>query len=141
MNTSLSTVTVGTIEKLIRDTSALYMDKVSDKICLLSHEQRDDVHSPAVVTPITPSIQSTQGEGILKVFPMVTLDACRLKVSFDVKISSNRIVEYSDNGLQSIELNVFHVPEMTNHKAFDPFVLLDGFLYILVENYTCPQHQ
>jgi hypothetical protein len=49
---------------------------------------------------------------------------------FEVNISPNRIFEYSDNGLQSIEPNVFYVPEMSNHKAFDSFVLLDGFLYI-----------
>ena len=62
------------------------------------------------------------------------LEALRVKVlarkSFEVKIRSNRTVEYSDNGLQSIEPNVFYVPKMTNQKAFDSFILLDGFLYI-----------
>ena len=202
LNTALSDITVKTIEKLIKDTSALSMDKVSHKICLLSRGQRDNVHSPAVVAPITPSIQSRlstrfrnlhrdeqirlykyfervpesrkvagifyeaivqsylQDGRILKLVPMVTLEetkrkrsedesqhqwysshiiihnpaleARRLKVlnSFDVNIHPNRILEYSDNGLQSIEPNVFYVPEMTNQKAFDSFVLLDGLLYI-----------
>ena len=58
VNMALSDITVKTIEKLIKDTSALSMDKVSHKLCLLSRRQRDNVHSPAVVAPITPSIQS-----------------------------------------------------------------------------------
>ena len=199
MNEALSDITVEIIEKLIKDASALSMDKVSQKICLLSRGQRDNVHSPAVVAPITPSMQSRlatrfrnlhrdelirlykyfervselrkvagifyeaivqsylQDGRILKLVPMVTLegtktadesqhqwysshiiihnpalDARRLQVSngFDVNIHPNRTLEYSDNGLQSIEPNVFYVPKMTNQKAFDSFVLLDGLLYI-----------
>lgn len=202
VNMALSDITVKTIERLIKDTSALSMDRVSHKICLLSRGKRDDVHSPAVVAPITPSMQSRLGtrfrnlhrdeqirlykyfervpesrkvagifyeaivqsyfqEGrILKLVPMVTLEdtkrkksedesqhqwysghiiihnpaleARRLKVSngFDVNIHPNRILEYSDNGLQSIEPNVFYIPEMTNQKAFDSFVFLDGLIYI-----------
>ena len=96
------------------------MNEVSDKICLLIRKQRDNVPSPAVVAPITPSIQSKlssrfrnlrhlykcfeklpklrkvagtfyeaivqlylQGEGILKVFPMVTLEETNRKRSKD----------------------------------------------------------
>lgn len=49
------------------------------------------------------------------------LEAHCLKVSntFDVNIHPNQILEYSDNGLQSIKLNIFYIPEMTNQKAFD----------------------
>jgi hypothetical protein len=202
LNMALSDITVDEIEKLIKDTSALSMNPVSHKLCLLSRGQRDDVHSPPVVAPITPSIQSRlaarvrnlhrdeqirlykyfervpqsrkvagifyeaivqsylQDGRILKLVPMVTLEekkrkrsedesqhqwysshiiihnpaleARRLKVSngFDVNIHPNRILEYSDNGLQSIEPNVFYVPEMTNQKAFDSFVLLNDILYI-----------
>jgi len=202
VNMVLLDIMVKTIEKLVKDTSALSMDKVLHKLCLLSCGQRDNIHSPAVVAPITPSIQSRlstcfrnlhrdeqirlykyfervpesrkvagifyeaivqsylQGGRILKLVLMVSLEetkrkrsedelqhqwysshiiihnpaleARRLKVSngFDINIHPNRILEYSDNGLQSIEPNVFYVPEMTNQKAFDPFVLLEGFLYI-----------
>ena len=36
------------------------MDKVSHKICLLSRGQRDDVHSPAIVTPSMQSKLATR---------------------------------------------------------------------------------
>jgi hypothetical protein len=58
VNKTLSGITAVQIETLIKDTYALSMDAVSHKICLLSRQQRDDVHSPAVVAPITHSIQS-----------------------------------------------------------------------------------
>jgi len=60
------------------------------------------------------------------------LELRRLQVSngFEVDIRPNHILEYMDNGLQSIEPNVFYVPEMTNQKALDLFVLLNGLLYI-----------
>ena len=183
VNTVLADIEVKTIEKLIKDTSALSMDQVSHKICLLSRGQRDNVHSPAIVAPITPAIQSRlstrfrnlhqneqiclykyfervsesrkvagifyevivqsyhQDGRILKLIPMVmleeakrkrsedklqhqwysshiiihnpALEARRLMVSngFDINIHPNHILEYSDNGLQSIESNVFYVPE------------------------------
>ncbi len=203
LDRALSNITVDIIEKMIKDASVLDMDAVSHKICLLIRERRDDIHSPAIVAPITPSIKSRlstrfrnlhrdeqirlykyfervpesrkvagifyeaivqsylQDGRILKLVPMVTLDiekkrkrsedesqhqwysshivihnsaleARRLKVSngIEVDIHPNRILEYTDNGLQSIEPNVFYVPEMTNQKAFDSFVLLDGLLYI-----------
>lgn len=59
------------------------------------------------------------------------LEAHRLKVSngLEVDIRLNHTLEYTDNGLQSIEPNVFYVAEMTNQKASDSFVLLDDVLY------------
>ena len=62
------------------------------------------------------------------------LEACRLKMSngFEVNIRPKHILEYTDNEWQSrIEPNVFYIPEMTNQKALDSFILLDdGLLYI-----------
>src|SRR5258708_32769977 len=61
------------------------------------------------------------------------LEACHLKVSngFEVNIRPKHILEYTDNEWQSrIEPNVFYIPEMTNQKALDSFILLDGLLYI-----------
>ena len=51
-------VTASQLEQLLKDATSLTMDAVSHKICLLSRERRDDVHSRPVVAPITPSIQS-----------------------------------------------------------------------------------
>jgi hypothetical protein len=207
LNRAISCITEDKIEKLIKDTSALSMDAISDKIFLLSRVERDDIHSRAVVAPITLSIQSKlaacfrnlhrdeqirlykyferkpelrkvagifyeaivqsylQNGRILELVPMVTLNlkesqetkykrsedgpqhqwysshifihnpALELRRqqvsnSFEVNIRPNHILEYTDNGLQSIEPNVFYVPEMTNQKTFDSFILLDGLLYI-----------
>ena len=58
VNAALLEITVKTIEKLIKDTSTLFMDKVSHRICLLSWGQRDNVHIPAAVALISPSIHS-----------------------------------------------------------------------------------
>ena len=201
VNEAIKNITADKIQKLMNDTSGLSMDKISHKICLLSREQRDDVHSGAVVAPITHAIQSRlstkfrnlhrdeqirlykyfermpesrkvggifyeaivqsylQDGRLLELVPMVTLEgmkkrpeeelqhqwysghiiihnpaleARRQHVSnrLEVNIHPNRTLEYTDNGLQSIEPNVFYVPEVTNQKAFDSFILLDGLLYI-----------
>jgi hypothetical protein len=47
-----------------------------------------------------------------------------------VNIHPNNILEYMDNGLQSIEPNVFYVSEVTNQNALDVFTSLDDLLYI-----------
>jgi hypothetical protein len=47
-----------------------------------------------------------------------------------VDIHSTHIHEYTDDGLQSIEPNTLYIPEATNQKALDSFILLDGLLYI-----------
>jgi len=62
--------------------------------------------------------------------PALELRRQRVSNSFEVNIRPIHILEYTDKGLQSIEPNVFYVPEMTNQKAFDSFILLDGLLYI-----------
>src|SRR5258708_7980290 len=61
------------------------------------------------------------------------LEAHRLTAvsnGFEVNIHPNRTIEYRDNGLQSIEPNVFYVQKMTKQNDFDSFILLDGHLYI-----------
>jgi len=50
--------TVGQVRRLFSKASELTMDTVSHQIWLVRHDHWDDVHSRAVVTPITPSIQS-----------------------------------------------------------------------------------
>lgn len=55
---AISDITAGKIEEMTKSASGLSMDAVSHKICLLSRRQRDDVHSRAVVAPITNSIKS-----------------------------------------------------------------------------------
>ncbi|KAM6503273.1 hypothetical protein JOM56_000216 [Amanita muscaria] len=55
---AISKITTDDIKKLINEASRLTMDAVSHKIFLLSRQQRDDVHSRAVVAPITDSIKS-----------------------------------------------------------------------------------
>jgi hypothetical protein len=55
---AISSTTTHEIKRLFEDAASLTMDAVSHKICLLSRENQDDVHSRAVVAPITPSIQT-----------------------------------------------------------------------------------
>jgi hypothetical protein len=55
---AISSATASQLEQLFKDSTSLTTDAVSHKICLVSRENRDDVRSPAVVAPITPSIQS-----------------------------------------------------------------------------------
>lgn len=62
--------------------------------------------------------------------PALELRRQKVSNSFKVDIRPNHIFEYTDNRLQSIEPNTFYVPEMTNQKVFDSFILLDGLLYI-----------
>jgi len=47
-----------------------------------------------------------------------------------VKIQPKKTLEYTDDGLQSIEPDVFYVPSLDNQIAFDSFILLDDLLYI-----------
>jgi hypothetical protein len=47
-----------------------------------------------------------------------------------VDIEPSKTLEYTDDGLQSLEPNVFYVPEKTNESAIDFFILVDDFLYI-----------
>lgn len=55
---AISGVTSAQLEKLFKDAGSLSMNAVSHKICLVRREKRGDMHSRAVVAPITPSIQS-----------------------------------------------------------------------------------
>jgi len=200
VNEDIADMTASEIQKLMRKTSGLSMSAISHKICLLSRGRRDDVHSRAVVAPITHAIQSKlsaqfrnlhrdeqirlykyfervpesrkvagifyeaivqlylQEGRLLELVPMVTLEGTKRKRSGQehqwysshiiihnpalealrqtvsnrptVDIRPNRTLEYTDNGMQSIEPNVFYVPANTNQKAFDSFILLNGLLYI-----------
>ena len=47
-----------------------------------------------------------------------------------VKIQPKKTLEYKDDGLQSIESDVFYVPSLDNQTAFHSFILLDNLLYI-----------
>ncbi len=55
---AISKLTAGELERLAEDSGSLTMDDVSHKICLISREDRENVHSGAVVSPITSSIKS-----------------------------------------------------------------------------------
>jgi len=58
VNKVVSNVTAVQLEQLFKDAGSLDMDTVSHTICLISREQRDDMHSGVVVAPITSSIRS-----------------------------------------------------------------------------------
>lgn len=45
-------------------------------------------------------------------------------------INPSQVLEYDENGLESIASNVFYVPQLTNTVALDSFILQDGYLYI-----------
>ena len=47
-----------------------------------------------------------------------------------VDIQPSKTLEYMDDGLKSLEPNVFYVPKKTNQSAFDSFILVDGVIYI-----------
>ena len=47
-----------------------------------------------------------------------------------VDIQPSKTFEYMDDGLKSLEPNVFYVSEKTNQSAFDSFILVDGIIYI-----------
>jgi hypothetical protein len=49
---------------------------------------------------------------------------------FSVDIQPSKTFEYTDHGLESLEPNVFYVPEKTNRSAFDSFILVNDILYI-----------
>jgi hypothetical protein len=55
---AISSATASQLEQLLKDATSLTVDTVSHKICLVSRKDRDDLRSPAVVVPITLSIQS-----------------------------------------------------------------------------------
>ncbi|KIM80623.1 hypothetical protein PILCRDRAFT_822364 [Piloderma croceum F 1598] len=53
-----------------------------------------------------------------------------LEQQFSVHIQPSKTLEYTDDGLESPDPNVFYVPEKTNLSAFDSFILVDDILYI-----------
>ena len=57
VNKVVSTVSAAQLEQLFKDAASLDMDAVSDNICLIGREQRDDMHSAVVVAPITSLIR------------------------------------------------------------------------------------
>ncbi|KAM6503263.1 hypothetical protein JOM56_000206 [Amanita muscaria] len=198
---AISKITADDIKKLTIEACGLTMDAVSDKICLLRRQKRDEVFSQAVVAPITdyiktrlsnqfrkleraeqirlyqffekrpelrrtagifyeaiiqsrlrkgmhlelvpiPIVKLEKGEGsktLPRWYPSHTvlcnplLEAARqqaLDQQISVEIRPKTTVEYTDEGLRSIEPNIFYVPALTNQTALDSFILLDGFLYI-----------
>jgi len=60
-----------------------------------------------------------------------TLDTLReMEPEIPLTIHPNDWREYSDNGLSSIEPNVMYIPQLSNQKAFDSFILVDGILHL-----------
>jgi len=55
---AISKITSQKFETLFDESSALEMDDLSHKICLISRENRDDVTSLLIVKPITPNMHS-----------------------------------------------------------------------------------
>lgn len=53
-----------------------------------------------------------------------------LTQQFTVEIKPSETIEYTEDSIPSIKSNIFYVPELNNQKAFDSFIMLDGFLYI-----------
>jgi hypothetical protein len=51
-------ITLEQLARLFEDASSLHPDYISHKICLISREDRNDVTSDPVVSPITSSIQT-----------------------------------------------------------------------------------
>jgi hypothetical protein len=49
---------------------------------------------------------------------------------FSVNIQPSKTLEYMDDGIESLEPNVFYILENTNQLAFDSFILVDDILYI-----------
>jgi hypothetical protein len=58
VNAAILNITSDELRKLITDSTSLRMDSVSHMICLISRRNLDNVHSRAVVAPLTPTIQS-----------------------------------------------------------------------------------
>jgi hypothetical protein len=56
------------------------------------------------------------------------LQALSQRVSVDIQPS--KMLESMDDGLESLEPNVFYVPEKTNKSALDSFILVGDILYI-----------
>ncbi|KIM86220.1 hypothetical protein PILCRDRAFT_816150 [Piloderma croceum F 1598] len=206
LNRAISNITTEKLEELIRKSSALAIDAVSHKICLINRCDQKNMRSGPLVSPITDSIKSRlsnqfrnlqQAERIrlfkllervpgtratagifyepqaqyllqqgrrLDLIPMVKLENGRKKRSgtgkraprppwhsshvyirntsleisrqqalgqqFSVDIRPSKTLEYTDDGLESLEPNVFYIPEKTNQSALDSFILVDDILYI-----------
>ena len=58
VNAAILNITSDGLRKLITDSTSLRMDSVSHKIFLISRRNIDNMHSRAVVAPLTPTIQS-----------------------------------------------------------------------------------
>ena len=56
------------------------------------------------------------------------LDA--LTQQLPVDIEPTKIIEYTDDGLESIEPNVLYIPQVTNQAAIDSFILVSDFFYL-----------
>ena len=55
---AISHITLEQLKRLFEDASSLHLDDISRKICLISREDRNDVTSEFIVSPITLSIQT-----------------------------------------------------------------------------------
>lgn len=47
-----------------------------------------------------------------------------------IHVNPSQTLEYTDDGLSSIEPDIFYVPELTNQVALDLFILLNGLLFL-----------
>ncbi len=61
-----------------------------------------------------------------------------LRKTLNIQVRPDRIFEYTDNGLLSIEPNVFYLPAISNQVAFNAFILLNGILYLF--QFTIGEH-
>ncbi|KAF9518025.1 hypothetical protein BS47DRAFT_426904 [Hydnum rufescens UP504] len=60
-----------------------------------------------------------------------TLDTLREEEpKIPLTIHPNNWKEYSDNGPSSVEPNVMYIPQLSNQKVFDSFILVDGILHL-----------
>lgn len=55
---AISNITLEQLARLFEDASSLHSDDISHKICLISREDRNDVTSDPIASPITSSIQT-----------------------------------------------------------------------------------
>jgi len=63
---AISNITLEQLARLFEDASSLHSDDISDMICLISREDRNDVTSKPIASPITSSIQTRLANQIRK---------------------------------------------------------------------------
>lgn len=58
LETEIKDLKTSELEKLVEDAASLTMNTVSHKICLISRQDKENVHSPAIISPMTSFIKS-----------------------------------------------------------------------------------